>query len=89
MEIFKFPSLKQMAIKEIQDFISSEQKRHIDNTKDLNLILSIFTTVTDKFELEKFVDAYLDEIFLRNVMEWYKSYSYYDMRKSLNLENIT
>ena len=39
---------------------------------DVGVILAIATTLTDKINFSEFIDAYLDESFIRCVMWWNK-----------------
>lgn len=54
-------------MKLINDFCSGEDKRHKDYVPDIGIVLAIYTTVSDCVPFEKFIDAYLDENFIRCV----------------------
>jgi len=63
----KNPKLKDFAVKMIKDFCSGEENRHKDYVPDIGIILAIYTTVSDCIPFENFIDAYLDENFIRCV----------------------
>lgn len=76
--IIKNEGIRNKAHKMIEDFISDEKQRHKDVIPDVGVLLALFTTVKDKFDTTKFIDAYIDESFLRKVMWWQQDIMYPD-----------
>jgi ubiquitin-protein ligase/uncharacterized membrane protein YgcG len=57
----------------VKAFVADEQKRHKDVVPDIGQLLALATALTDSIgDMEQFVDAYLDENFVRCVMWWQK-----------------
>jgi len=72
------PGLKLNSAKMLQNFVKSEDQRLKSVCSDVGAMLASFTVFqksvdTDGNTSSEFVDAYLDEVFLRCVMWWNKS----------------
>lgn len=67
--------LQKIVLDKINKFTQSENERHKDKVPDLGLFLALYTSVSDQINYEKFVDALLDENFIRCVMWWRETVS--------------
>jgi|APCry1669188879_1035177.scaffolds.fasta_scaffold156185_2 hypothetical protein len=68
-------SLKSLAIEMVKAFTYDENERHKEKIPDLGVFLALYTAVCDKINFEDFVDALIDENFIRCVMWWRDSVS--------------
>jgi len=59
-----------LALKKINNFIKYEEDRHKEVVPDLGVFLVLFTLFSSEIHIEDFIDALLDENFIRCVMWW-------------------
>jgi len=63
-------ALSKDAVGRVQRFIDTPAARHKNNVPDVGALLALATSLVGAFSLESFIDAYLDESFVRCVMWW-------------------
>jgi ubiquitin-protein ligase len=66
-------TIRELAEAKVKAFIADETNRHKDRVPDVGQFLALTTALTDSIgSMEEFIDAYLDENFVRCVMWWQK-----------------
>merc|ERR1711990_457811 len=70
----QFGTLKNNASRDLQTFVRLEDARLKSSTPDIGAVIPSYTVFQNSLETpESFIDAYLDEFFLRQVMWWKKA----------------
>ena len=63
-------TLRAEAVRTVQSFIEDRAARHKRAVPDVGCLLALATALIGEYDRAKFVDAYLDESFVRCVMWW-------------------